>query len=47
MAWVTDADVQIHLPVDTLKVEEVPDDRANQERSRRRDRDDGGPNHTL
>jgi hypothetical protein len=28
MAWVDDADVQIHLPVDSLKVEEVPDDLA-------------------
>lgn len=27
MPFVNDADVQIHLPVDTLKVEEVPDDR--------------------
>jgi len=27
MPFVDDADVQIHLPVDKLKVEEVPDDR--------------------
>lgn len=28
MPLVNDADVQIHLPVDKLKVEDVPDDRA-------------------
>lgn len=28
MPLVNDADVQIHLPVDKLKVEEIPDDRA-------------------
>lgn len=28
MAFVNDADVQIHLPVDKLQVEEVPDDLA-------------------
>ena len=28
MPLVDDADVQIHLPVDKLKVEEIPDDRA-------------------
>jgi len=27
MAYVDDADVQIHLPVDKLKVEEIPDDK--------------------
>ncbi len=28
MAFVDDADVQVHLPYDKLKVEEIPDDRA-------------------
>ena len=27
MAFVDDADVQIHLPIDKLKVEEIPDDK--------------------
>ena len=29
MALVDDADVQIHLPIDKLKVEEIPDDRLD------------------
>lgn len=28
MAWVDDADVQIHLPIDKLLLEEIPDDKA-------------------
>lgn len=28
MPLVDDADVQIHLPVDTLKIEQIPDDKA-------------------
>ena len=28
MAFVTDADVQEHLPIDKLQVERIPDDKA-------------------